>query len=84
MPYRRRARRRRRPACDRGLQAQSATLGAAGLERPHEVRCLGRHVETRTDHACREVAFPLEALTNGRSTGMCMSADDVQHALGCE
>ena len=64
----RRARRRCRPASRAGSR-RTARSGAAGHQRAHEVRRLGRHVQARGDAHAVERALGVEALADRAQDG---------------
>ena len=60
-------------------------VGAAGLERPHEVGRLGRDVEARPDAQAGERALALEALADEAQDGhLALGPFDAADALGGE
>ena len=66
---RRRAPPRRRPAWTAGCEAARCDLGAAGRERPHQVRGLGGDVEAGRDPQAGQRPLALEALADQAQDG---------------
>ena len=70
---------------DSGFEAARYDLGAAGLERPHQVRGLGRDVEARADAQPVERPLALEALADEAQDGhLPLRPLDAADALGRE
>ena len=68
---------------DSGLRRREDDLGAAGLERPHQVGGLGRDVEARADPDPGQRLLALEALADQAQDGhLALGPLDPADALG--